>query len=132
MELTVRINLSNPETAFSDLAEAIRVVNELHGEKKAAAASADAPAPSARPVTSRATVRLGARAQKLFDAITDEINEKGEARLSVIAEKWGCSTPSLRGTMMNAMRSVTNAGGELPFVSTWDSARNCAIYTAKR
>ncbi len=129
MELTVRINLSSPEAAFADLAEAIRVVNELHGEKKAVLATATAT--PARLPTSRPTVRLGERAQKLFDAVMDEINEKGEARLSVIAEKWGCSTPSLRGTMMNAMRSVTHAGAELPFVSTWDSARNCAIYTAK-
>lgn len=128
MELTLRINLSNPEAAFSDLADAIRVVNEIHGEKKQIVASAT---PARLPTSPRPTVKLGERAQKLFDAITDEINEKGEARLSVIAEKWGCSTSSLRGTMMNAMRTVNNAGAELPFVATWDSARNCAIYTAK-
>lgn len=129
MELTLRINLSERDGALDALADAIRAVHAFHGEQKAMVATstpARLPVPSSRP-----TVRLGERAQKLFDAITDEINEKGQARLSIIAERWGCSTASLRGTMMNAMRSITNAGGELPFNSTWDSSRGCAIYTAK-
>ena len=130
MELTVRINLNDPELALKDLADAIRVVHDMHGIAVANAVTTAAPAPAAVS-SSRPTIRLGARAQKLFDAITEDIERTGESTLSSVAKRWNCSSASLRGTMMNAMRTLNHVNAELPFHGEWVAARNCMVYTAK-
>lgn len=137
MELTIRLDLSNPELAISDLSEAMDLVKRLHRKANplpipsSATIKASAPRPRA---LSKPTLRLGNRAQRLFDAIVAEIEERGEATLESIAAhpEWNCTAASLRGTMMNAMRSVNHAHGNIPFIAAWDKERGCTVYTPKR
>lgn len=133
METNVRVDLKNPDLALDELRSAIRMVKRLHRANKETQKEEKTQkhAPPV-PLTPR-DGKLGQRAAALIASIQNEIEQNGEATLEVIANRpeWNCSVPSLRGTMMNALRVLRHKEQGLPFVATWNEERNCVVYTAK-
>jgi len=131
--LTLNIDLSDPENGLKELNAAIKMVRKLAREKAEAEGTAKPkPPPKIAPKTP-VVIKLGKRADTLFKSILSEIEKNGETNLEAVSKlpEWNCGTPSLRGTMMNAMRTVHAQGGDLPFHAEWNNLRGCMIYSAK-
>lgn len=113
MEMMLRLDLSNKEKAVKDLEEAIAYVKGLRE--------------NSLPKNPLAEYEdyLGDRALKLFRAILSYIEIAGQATLEEISEEpeWSCSAASLRGTMMNAGRTLKKIGKDFPFESVWEEDR---------
>jgi hypothetical protein len=123
-ELTIRINLAKPDVALRELSEAVRLVKKMARQQKPEGFKELRP--SRKP-------GLGTRSEKLFASILTQIEQNGESTLEAVAElpEWACTPASLRGTMMNAMRTLRHSGGELPFHAEWNGDRACVVYSAK-
>ena len=123
-ELTIRINLATPDVALRELADAVRLVKKMAAQQKPKELE------ELRPSRKSA---LGVRAEKLFTSILAQIEQSGEATLESISElpEWACTPASLRGTMMNAMRTLRHNGGSPPFHAEWNGERGCVVYSAK-
>ena len=131
--LTLNIDLSDPENGLKELNAAIRMVRKLAREKtEAEGAAKPKSSPKVAP-KALVVIKLGKRADTLFKSILSEIEKHGETNLEAVSKlpEWNCGTPSLRGTMMNAMRTVHAQGGDLPFHAEWNNLRGCMIYSAK-
>lgn len=68
---------------------------------------------------------------RVFTEILDLIHQKGQATLGEIAQKWNVDTKTIRGHLLNGMRSLKHRNQEAPFTSAWNSELHCVVYTAK-
>jgi hypothetical protein len=120
METLIKLDLSDTEKSLKDLETMISYVKKLREDslpKNPLAGYED---------------YLGERALKLFQTILSYIEILGQATLEEIGEDmdWNCSAASLRGTMMNAGRTLKKIGKDFPFESVWEGDR--MVYTAKK
>jgi hypothetical protein len=122
MELVVKIDLTNPTSALEVWEEVGNLLRSI-------------PRKNSKPQTTSSSdeFELGTRAAELFKSITSIVALKGETTLEEVAAlpEWNCTPASLRGTMMNAMRTLNRSKREAPFESKWSPERRCVVYTRK-
>lgn len=113
METLIKLDLSDTDKSLRDLETMISYVKKLRE--------------NSLPKNPLAEYEdyLGDRALKLFRAILSYIEIAGQATLEEISEEpeWSCSAASLRGTMMNAGRTLKKIGKDFPFESVWEEDR---------
>ena len=139
MEVTIKLNLLDLVDSDAQLAKAQQLVNymkakstttpvevemtEEEGENEEVAAKVGQfAAYSLNPSSS---------SSRVFAEIIELIEQKGQATLGEIAQKWQVDTKTIRGHLLNGMRSLKHRNQEVPFTSVWNPDLHCVVYTAK-
>ena len=120
METLIKLDLSDTEKSLKDLETMISYVRKLREDSL-----------PKNPLAEYEN-HLGDRALKLFRAILSHIETEGQATLEELSTlpEWNCSAASLRGTMMNAGRTLNKIAKPFPFNSVWEEDR--MVYSAKK
>lgn len=132
MELTLKLDLLNVAEAEQTLEKAAALVAMV----KAGMAGADATVTNSTsseipaPVLTNGLNEASA-ARKVFDDILTSIDTQGYATLGEIAKNWKVETKTIRGHLLNGMRSLKHRNQEPPFTSAWHPDKGCVVYTAK-
>jgi len=122
METLIKLDLSNTAQSLRDLETMIAYVKML--EKNSVEID---PLDGYRE-------HLGERALALFETIISQAKQNGETSLEEISSmpEWNCSPSSLRGTMMNAGRTLNKLQKPFPFHGEWSDSRHCVIYSLNK
>jgi hypothetical protein len=59
------------------------------------------------------------------------IEKNGEATLGEIANAWAVDVKTIRGHLMNGLRTLKHKDMIPPFVGEWNHAKRCMVYTAR-
>jgi hypothetical protein len=121
METLIKLDLSNTAQSLRDLEVMIAYVKMLEKNSKG-------------DLLLGYREHLGERALALFETIISQAKQNGETSLEEISsmQEWNCSPSSLRGTMMNAGRTLNKLQKPFPFHAEWNDSRQCVIYSLKK
>jgi hypothetical protein len=139
MRITLELDLS----LIEECREALRTLSalvETHAAAKAPAVTAPLVTPvpptakavpvSDKPLWGDTSPNMGTNARLVVETIVSLANAHGETTLEQVASTLGSSVPTVRAHLMNAARSLRNAGQSEPYTAVWHPERQCVIYTS--
>ena len=76
-------------------------------------------------------LRASSQASKVFGDIVASIEKNGEATLGEIANAWAVDVKTIRGHLMNGLRTLKHKDMLPPFIAEWNHDKRCVVYTAR-
>jgi len=148
MELTLKLNLLDLVDAQNQIDQAQKVINSMRPAEltpiqeveadlwNSIEADAENAASSDKPKLSSSNEALNAlrsssQASKVFSDILNAIGKNGEATLGEIAVAWDVDVKTIRGHLMNGLRTLKHRDMMPPFIAKWNHEKRCVVYTAR-